>query len=489
MGGFKMKIGSRPTLIRRNNPLIWVAVLGIGCIIGGFLLYKCLTSPRYVKQSFVQLLDSIPSKGVYLGTYFSGYLRKTDKIERPQISTLDFAVFVFRKDKLNVPTIRMIPNYVLQDDSSYAMKSDYSPTDSLLTNINIVAIQGRAFLAIEMFAVRLAHPLNNADRWRKELFLLELDGAKVYRFFLHEGDVAPAPAFLPNDYRYWISGDTLSTLSSSVSFPNLLLQKNYLLEGEHFKIVGTDTVLTQPFFKGYHYQSVFEASQKVTNATPEGRLVWHCLKSLHFPKGFTIASQKPDLEEAIDVFDTTFWHPLITMNMDLIDLLFFAEGVQAVQFAPDTVPVRGYFDPLRIGFGVPMTSHWPGGESLHPITSEVAALHMICALAQDDYFFASSREMYFLADSAYVQQSWRHATEVINHPQVIAAAWRHLRQWRASNRDKTLRQIQAERRNPMEGSGIVWLGQPGCVLDPDYPTEMKARLARKRFQLFSESEH
>lgn len=362
----------------------------------------------------------------------------------------------------------------------------FSACDTTYTSIRLMKMNGHKIAAVSLIAETAVMGIDEYPDIIHHLFLVDLSNRKV---------LLSIPLLDPFSFRL----ESYSSNSQSIGFKekgdtveivylekSTLIKEQMTFDGDSLQVVSHDTSRSNDSVSSYDYSELSATRHYFHSKNSQIKEELSMLSTLDFSaEKLSYVFQSKNI--LILPFQNAYWKPIVAMDTMILDFLFSIQGQHAEVFE-DLDSDIPYPSPLRIGFGVPMTSHWTGGESLQPITSEVAALHMICALAQDDYFFASSRECYFLADSTYARQSWRHASEVINSPQVVSAAWQHLRKWRAANRGKTLRQIQAERQNPMEGSGIIWMGQPGCALDPGYPVEIEARLTRKRFLLFPKGE-
>lgn len=132
----------------------------------------------------------------------------------------------------------------------------------------------------------------------------------------------------------------------------------------------------------------------------------------------------------------------------------------------------------QLGFGDPNSSYWQNISGVSANNNRIAALHFICALYEDDYYFSSNRELYF---SSEIDKYLNDPKEigVFNNPRVLDSAWRHVEQWHTTCQAKDWREIRQSCPPPLAGTGILWVGQPGCLLYKNYPSNNQDRLLHR----------
>lgn len=166
------------------------------------------------------------------------------------------------------------------------------------------------------------------------------------------------------------------------------------------------------------------------------------------------------------------WKIISNMDTNLVDLLFLCR-------ADTNLVILCNEESFRLGFDDMRTTVWSVG-AISTVSVEVCALHFICALFHDDYYFSSSRELYFERDAARITKNSADAYLLLNNKVVIDSAWQYVLNWHVQMSGKSLPEIRNSKRPPLENSGIKWLGEPGCTVIPSYPKDLQKKLTWKR---------
>ena len=166
----------------------------------------------------------------------------------------------------------------------------------------------------------------------------------------------------------------------------------------------------------------------------------------------------------------SFWNKLVRSDTSLVDYLMTFEG-DTKQYVTCNSGV------YRIGFSDVRVSFWTTS-SISEITNEIAALHLICGLYHNNYYFSSNRELYSVSDSAQIYRTLDLPTKInlFNSNQDVELAWKSIKEWRESIVGQTVQEANNLGNSPFYGTGLVWLGEKGCIINKDYnPVEICGR--------------
>ena len=117
------------------------------------------------------------------------------------------------------------------------------------------------------------------------------------------------------------------------------------------------------------------------------------------------------------------------------------------------------------------------------IRNDVGALHLICAIYYDNYFFSSDRLMYStgvvkynIEIKRYIKmedtiESFNFFNTINNNAnkyEEINTAWQLVEIWWAKNKNKSIEAIRAGER-PFGSSSLYWIGEEGGKVNKNFP--------------------
>lgn len=165
------------------------------------------------------------------------------------------------------------------------------------------------------------------------------------------------------------------------------------------------------------------------------------------------------------------WRKIVQSGPALLEVLF---NLQSDTNSSIVCEGQSY----HIGFSDPNSSYWQNIGGVSKLSIQICSLHLICALYEDDYYFSSNRELYFMHDIERFKADPRNI-EIFNNPLVVDSAWEYLSQWYSKCQGKEWPEIRNNFSPPLKDSGIFWVGQPGCLVYPNYARNNSDRLLHR----------